>query len=119
MTLDDVLLVGNFVGSLVALVIALVSLPPGRRGPTQKGQTPPPALDQRKGVRIAATTTAVLATIIVTAALLLFRSRAHDHAVAQVQNEIVEAIAGDLLTFDDLHQQLIYHSFPEVYEALF
>jgi hypothetical protein len=98
MGVDDVLIVGGFAIACVDLFIAIRAL--------KKGRT-------RAGV------VALVAVLVATTGLLLYRFQQHDALIRQISMEIIDIMDSESLTYDELHERLLFRSFPNVNEALF
>ena len=98
MDIDDLLTIGGFTFSGVGFLISLLALRQGRK---------------------LAIVTAIIAVVVVTTGILLYHSQRHDTLIRQVKKEIVETLADNTLSFDELHEHLLFRSFPVANEALF
>jgi hypothetical protein len=96
--IDNILTIGGFVFSALGFLISLQSL--------------------RHGKRFIAVTAIVL-LVAVTTGISFYRLYKHEALVKQVGKEIVETLAGNSLTFDELHERLLFRPFPVVTESLF
>lgn len=71
--------------------------------------------DRRKEVVLAV----VIAALVATSGIALYRLHQHDELISRVQAEILATLSHNTLTFDQLYQELHYRPFPVVNEALF
>lgn len=98
MSLDDIIQAGGFFASFAGLLIALISL--------------------RQGTKLVAI--AVLVSIgVASTGVSLYRAQQRYQEIAKIKNEIVESLAYEPLTFDELHSQLLFRTFPDATQALF
>lgn|GEM_PF-6916807 len=98
MDIDNILTIGAFVFSALGFSISLLSLNRGRKFTA---------------------VTAIVLLLVVTTGVSFYRLHQHDALIKQVRKEIVETLSGESLTFDELHERLLFRSFPVVNESLF
>ena len=98
MNIEDMLEVVGLVASFTGFLIAVLSL--------------------RQGKRLVAIS-GLLAVGLISTAILFSRSKLEGRRIAQIEIEIVESLASRSLTFDELHIQLLFRTYPDVKNALF
>jgi len=98
MSADDLLTIGGFTFSLIGSLIALISLNRGRK------------LTLVAGIVTAAA---------LTTGLSVYRNQRHSTIVGRVGEEIIHVLSDRPLTFDEIHEHLLFRSFPLTKEALF
>ena len=98
MDIDNLVTIGEFTCSALGLVMSLFLVK-----------------ENKKLIVVAV----IIGAVVTATGVSLCRWWQHCHVIKQVQDEIIEALASDSLTFDELHQNLLYKSFPVINEALF
>ena len=61
----------------------------------------------------------VVAALVATSGVALYRLYQHDQLISRVQEDIVAELSRGTRTFDQLYEELLYVPFPVVSEALF
>jgi len=71
--------------------------------------------DRKREVALAV----VIAALIATSGVALYRAYQHDQMIGRVQQEIITKLSNNTWTFDRLYDELHYVPYPVVNEALF
>ena len=71
--------------------------------------------DRKKEVALAV----VVAALVATSGVALYRLYQHDQLIGRVEEEIVSKLSHNTWTFDQIYEELHYVPFPVVNEALF
>ena len=98
MNFEDVIAIIGFTASIAGLIIALLSLK-----------------QSKKLVAISI----LVALGVFSTGLSFYRSHQEAMRIKQIESEIIESLTERSLTFDELHSQLLFRTFPDVKEALF